>query len=122
MSIEYGWMTKDADVAYGPFGSKEAALTDARRELLEQGCEPGARVSLIIGICKYPDPAKYLRPDLDDLLEDMDENAQEDGFGGDDPTFIALDGAEAALTECLRAWATQWVKAVCWILDESREA
>lgn len=127
------WTADHYEGAYGPFATRAEALADARERFAGQ---PG-RVTL--GRCAYLDPAAFVDQDLDSLLDDIDDEACEDGWGGiaglgPDEHLVAIRGgggggdgetqrraAGEALNAALRAWARAWLVSDCWNIDGPTE-
>jgi hypothetical protein len=120
--IEWGWMIRNAEHAHGPFDSREEAVEDAK-----DYCHNTSLDGVIYGICRWGDPKTYL-PDMDELLDRMNEVAYDDEFGFFDDEIFDVSSKEDAknadieLETFLRAWADRWINSNAWILEpESAE-
>jgi len=109
---KYGWAEEHSELASGPFDSKEAALEDAR------GCyAEDEHPTLVIGTCRFADPADYV-PSVDDLLEQMEVWAHDEDFHFYDDRMFDVQDKEAAQQE-LNAWAAKHLYAdAVWALVE----
>jgi hypothetical protein len=112
----YGWMDVRSEQAHGPFTSKTAAVEDAKGYYQE-----AEHPTIILGTCKYADPLDYL-PDVESLLEGMDEKAFEEDFSwyDDGDIFYTVDSRRAE--EGLRQWAKTHLNAdrIWTLVEEER--
>ena len=108
-------LCRDDETAFGPFDSREEAIREARAEFLE----PGGK--LYLSRCDYPDPGDKAPTffDEDDLLEDMNQQAIDDGEGNvEGDTFEPIKGAEIGhLNELIKDWCRRNIKAVWFNVD-----
>lgn len=101
------------DEWHGVFKSREAAAVIA---FAEAETRP-----FFVARAQYIDPMKYAEVNADGLadriLERMEDDAESD-YGGDDPPFALLEGAEEALASAIRAWVEEYVEPVGWSVVE----
>jgi len=112
VGVLYGWMPPHSEAAQGPFDSKEAAIEDAKDYY-------DGEATIYVGTCKYADPLDYL-PDVESLLEQMDENAFDNDFAWYDngDIFYCTETSKKA-EEGLRRWAKKYLRAEkIWTLVE----
>jgi hypothetical protein len=116
--VEWGWMIRGDEHAHGPFCSREEAVEDAK-----EYCRNTSLGKVVYGTCQWGDPKTYL-PDMDELLDRMNESAYDDEFGFFDdeifdiPSKENTKNAELELETFLRAWADRWINSNAWVLDE----
>jgi hypothetical protein len=108
MKDEPDWGWADEEAAHGPFDSLELALEDARDYNSADVFE------VEIGHCVVADPVRYIRDDLDDLLEQLDMDAEDEIF---QVTF--KEEAQKALTEILTEWASKYIYSDVWVLENT---
>ena len=110
--VEWFWTEKHSERAQGPFESREKAIEDARATL-----EKGSVVE--VGKVKRIEPGSYL-PDMDDIIEDMDEVALHQDFGWvDDGEIIKVkEGAVDALRDFLLQWSREYLSIDRWLADD----
>lgn len=110
-----GW-----DTCEGPFRTRDEALGDARDGHLM----PGESKRVHLGHPAWPDPTAAVHDDLDWHLEHMEELAFNNAdCSGEELAFEIADGdkegAQKALTEALRSWASKWVEPAHWYMRET---
>jgi hypothetical protein len=116
---EYGWSEIEGDEARGPFDTKEDCIKDAKEYL-----NPDRDIVIEVGECYYADPVCYIKDDLDQTLEDMDEGAVENEFGfWEDEVFEVneREKAQEELTEILTKWAKKYVSSSVWCLENTEK-
>lgn len=116
---KWGWAYHEE--AHGLFDSKEEAVQDALYEL-----GPDTEIEVDIGRCKLADPTDYLKTDVDDLLEELDQQAGDNDFSfAEDEIFEIEDKdkeeAQKELKEVMSAWAKKYVHTKMWILEDTEE-
>jgi hypothetical protein len=112
-SVEWGWSVEGGELCSGPFISREEALEDASASL-------DLPTSIELGTCSYARAAQFIRDDLGDLLEQLDMDAYDNGFGFWDNEIFHVDLKEEAqieLTKLLTDWAKKYVYSRVWVLE-----
>jgi hypothetical protein len=110
---------------HGPFDSKEACIEDIKERtgMTDSLLLPGFEHSPIkfrIGKVTYFSPEEYVVADLSEMLERMEEDANND-YGFEDSIFDAKPGAEEALKEVLGVWAKNYLTCSGWIMTDAEE-
>lgn len=122
-AVEWCWREKDAEVAHGPFSSREEAIAEAKAQ------NDWSR-TVMIGRCVYPDPVFTAGQvtDMDYLLEQMDEHAYDNEYPFDDSVFDISGGSERhkaaqeGLKQALMAWAKEFIDPpTSWHTSEQEE-
>ena len=121
MPDERKWGWSEYECARGLFDSKEEAIKDALEQL-----NPGQPTGIEVGRCKWANPVDYLRIDVDDLLEELDQNAADNEFGFAEEEIFDIEEkdkeeAQKALVEVMSVWATKYVHTRMWILEDTEE-
>ena len=116
-----GWCwarSKDCEAWHGMFASREEALAGAIAAPTDPDEGDG---SLWVASYRYPEPEDYVCSggEVDDLLEGMEERANDDGcYGGEDPLFECdRAAAGAALEALLKDWARKYIMGTAYSVD-----
>lgn len=118
--LKWGWMLSAEDHAHGPFESREDAIGAARDGVSSARIDFPLEVE--IGRCAPIDPRIWIPDDLDDLLNEMDRCACDDGGVDTDDMIFEVDdegGARAALTEFMQEFARKWIHSKTWLLEQT---
>jgi hypothetical protein len=114
---KWAWQEAFADVAHGPFDSREDALVHAREWL---GVNGAFVATIIFGPVIWASPSQHVPCDIEAIKEQMEESAVDDEFLSSDPVFVCCDKqkAQSELRLLMRKWAIRHFKPDFWKLDE----
>lgn len=101
MTEQWGWWCPEHECSSDQeFDSREAAVANAQIYTNENSEE----LTFEIGLCRFPNPVDYIFPA--EILESMNEAAEDDGFTFDDSPFEASDEFVPRLEEFIQRHIT----------------
>jgi len=110
---KWGWSLDE--MAFGPFESRQDAISDAVEHSL------GGFVW--VGRMKTIDPAEWL-PSLPDLIDEMENRICDNAASFDDYIIDVRGGkreADSEANNALTAWAEKYLFSSCWYLVDCEE-
>ena len=105
----------------GPFDTWEETLAKASADVSENNYRLPRKA--LVGRVRHADPMESVKVvTLDDVLDDMNDAACDDGFGwAEGPIFDVREGAAEALKLALQQWAHRWVSSDLWTIKDDHE-
>lgn len=110
---------EDAERCNGPFDNKELAIDDAQAEIDNDDLPQ----TIVVGKCAFINAENYIRDNLDDVLEQLEESAGDDVSFWDDEIFDVGDpkGAQASLTGFFKKWCAHFVSSSVYTISIQEE-
>ena len=106
--VEWCWMERDGERCRGPFASRDEAIHDA--------CAYDFDAVLVGKVKRYL--GDELMPSADDLLEQVNESAFDNGFGWLDDLAFGFRETEEAAQADLTAWARKHIGTIYWTIED----
>ena len=105
---DWCWMKRDGERCHGPFASRDEAIHDA--------CGYDLDAVLVGKVKRYL--GDEMMPSADDLLEGINQNAADNGFGWLDAQAFDFRETEAAAQADLTAWARKHLGTIYWTIED----